>query len=141
MDLLGLFAVALVAATLIPAQSEALLAALLLAGDRDPWLLVAVASLGNVLGSVINWMLGHYLTRFSGRKWFPAKEHQLEAAKRWYRRFGFWSLLGSWLPIIGDPLTIVAGALGEPLWRFVVVVGVAKAGRYAVIASTVILMA
>lgn len=129
-SLSGLFLAALLAATLIPAQSEAVLAGMLLAGGHPPWLLLVVATTGNVLGSVINWVIGRYLTRFSDRRWFPASEAQLERASRWYARWGHWSLLGSWIPLIGDPLTLAAGVMREPLWRFVVIVTIAKAGRY-----------
>lgn len=128
--LAGLFAAALLAATLVPAQSEAVLVSLVLAGEHTIWLLIAVATTGNVLGSIINWGLGRGLVRFRDRPWFPASSSQLERATRWYHSWGHWSLLGSWLPIIGDPLTLAAGVLREPLWRFLLVVTLAKGGRY-----------
>lgn len=131
----GLFASALVAATLLPMQSEAVLVGLLLQGDRSVVLLLVVASLGNVLGSVINWYMGRFLLRFRDRRWFPASAEQLSRAQGWYHRYGRWSLLGSWLPLVGDPLTVVAGTLREPLWSFVLLVTVAKAGRYLVLAA------
>jgi membrane protein YqaA with SNARE-associated domain len=131
--LLGLFVSALVSATLFPGQSEALLAALI-AGSSYPWLLVAVASLGNTLGSVVNWLLGRGLERFRERRWFPVRPAQLERAQRWYQRFGKWSLLLSWAPVIGDPLTLVAGVLREPFGVFLLLVAVAKTLRYAVVA-------
>jgi membrane protein YqaA with SNARE-associated domain len=137
MDLIGLFTVALVAATLIPAQSEAVLASLLFAGTRAPWILLLVATTGNVMGSAINWWIGRYLAHFADRTWFPASPARFDSAKRWYGRLGYWSLLGSWLPLVGDPLTVVAGTLGEPFWRFMVMVSVAKGGRYLVLAGAV----
>ena len=137
MDLIGLFTVALVAATLIPAQSEAALAGLLIAGTRDPWILLLVATTGNVMGSAINWWIGRYLAHFADRDWFPASPARLDSARRWYGRLGYWSLLGSWLPLVGDPLTVVAGTLGEPFWRFMVMVSIAKGGRYLVLAGAV----
>ncbi|MFZ1681558.1 MAG: DedA family protein, partial [Rhizobiaceae bacterium] len=82
--LFGLFALAFAAATLIPAQSEAALAALLLAGGQPVGLLIAVASLGNVLGSVVNWGLGRLVERFRDRRWFPVTPAQLDRAARWY---------------------------------------------------------
>ena len=130
---LGLFLAAFVAATLLPAQSEALLVGLLLAGYK-PWLLVAVASVGNVLGSTVNWWLGRELLRFSGRRWFPVKPDALAKAQAWYGRYGKWSLLLSWVPLIGDPLTLAAGVMREPLRVFLLLVTVAKTGRYAVLA-------
>jgi membrane protein YqaA with SNARE-associated domain len=130
----GLFLAALAAATLLPAQSEALLVALLLA-DHPPWLLVTIASVGNILGAVVNWLTGRGLERFAGRRWFPARGAGWERAQRWYTRYGKWSLLLSWAPIIGDPLTLIAGALREPFGTFLLLVAIAKIGRYLVVAA------
>ncbi|GAA5072028.1 YqaA family protein [Lysobacter panacisoli] len=133
MPYLGLFAAAFVAATLLPAQSEGLLAGLVVAG-YVPWLLVLVASVGNVLGSTVNWFLGREVMRFADRRWFPVKPAQLARAQAWYARYGKWSLLLSWMPIIGDPLTLAAGVMREPLRVFLVLVAVAKVARYVVVA-------
>src|SRR5215204_3505734 len=116
---LGLFLSAFLSATLLPGSSEVALVALLALGKHDPALLVAVATVGNVLGSVVNWVLGRWFAHFSGRRWFPVDEKSYAQAVGWYNRFGVWSLLLAWLPIIGDPLTVVAGALRVPLVRFV----------------------
>lgn len=132
--LLSLFFVALGAASLLPMASEPVLVGMLLAADIEPWLLVAVASLGNTLGSVINYVLGRLVERFRHRSWFPASEASLDRAQAWYHRWGRWSLLLSWAPIIGDPLTVVAGIMREPLWSFVLLVAIAKTGRYVVLA-------
>lgn len=134
----SLFLAALIAATLLPAQSEALLTALLLDGTRPAVLLVAVASLGNVLGSVINWLIGLGVERFAHRRWFPASEKQLARAQGFYQRYGYWSLLLAWMPVIGDPLTLVAGIMREPLWRFLILVAIGKIGRYTVLAAAVL---
>lgn len=132
----GLFLVALAAATILPLQSEAAVAAMLLTG-HSPWLVLLVASVGNVLGSTINWVLGRAIDRYGSSRWFPASGPALERASRWYRRYGRWSLLLSWAPIIGDPITVVAGVLRERLPVFLLLVTIAKVGRYvAVIAVT-----
>jgi membrane protein YqaA with SNARE-associated domain len=133
----GLFVAAFLAATIFPAQSEAALAALLLSGDYAPAALISVASAGNVLGAVVNWGLGRGMERFRERRWFPAKGAALDRAQRWYQRYGKWSLLLSWVPLIGDPLTIVAGAMREPFPVFLALVAVAKVGRYLVLAAAV----
>lgn len=133
LSLSGLFLAALIAATLLPAQSEAVLVALLLDGG-DPVLLVAVATAGNVLGSLVNWGLGLQVQRFQGRRWFPASPARLERAQAWYRRYGRWSLLLSWAPVIGDPITLAAGVMREPLRVFLPLVFIAKAMRYIVLA-------
>ena len=128
----SLFTAAFAAASLLPAQSEALLLLFIQQGHPVGWLLLA-ASLGNVLGSVLNWWTGRWIDHFRHRRWFPASPEQLARAERWYARWGHWSLLLSWLPVVGDPLTLIAGVLREPLWRFVLVVGIAKTGRYLVV--------
>ncbi|WP_182656095.1 YqaA family protein [Stenotrophomonas lacuserhaii] len=133
LSLSGLFLAALIAATLLPAQSEAVLVALLLDGG-DPVLLVAVATAGNVLGSLVNWWLGLQVQRFQGRRWFPVSPARLERAQAWYRRYGRWSLLLSWAPVIGDPITLAAGVMREPLRVFLPLVFIAKAMRYIVLA-------
>ncbi|MFN3350598.1 YqaA family protein [Pseudorhodoplanes sp.] len=130
----GLFAVAFIAATLLPAHSEVALVGLLLSGQYSPWLLVAVASAGNILGSCVNWVLGRFAERFRDRKWFPVSPRALEKAQGWYGRYGRWSLLLSWAPVIGDPLTVAAGFLREPLWSFLILVAIAKTARYVVLA-------
>lgn len=131
----GLFLSAFGAATLLPLQSEAVLVALLSTGGHAPGVLVAVATLGNVLGSVVNWCLGLGLERYRTRRWFPVSPARLAQAQGFYRRYGQWSLLLSWMPVIGDPLTLVAGLMREPLWRFLLLVTVAKLGRYLVLAG------
>lgn len=129
---LGLFLAAFLAATLLPAQSEAVLVTLLV-GGYPVWALLLVASAGNVLGSVVNWWLGGQLLRFRTHRWFPVSTQALEGAQRRYQRYGSWSLLLSWVPIIGDPLTLAAGVMKEPLWRFLLLVTLAKVGRYLVL--------
>lgn len=131
----GLFMAALLAATILPAQSEAALAALLLSEAYSPVLLIAVASAGNVLGSVVNWLLGRGIDHIGDRSWFPVGPSQLERASSWYRRYGRWTLLLSWVPIVGDPLTVAAGLLREPFWSFLLLVAAAKIGRYLLLAT------
>ena len=130
----GLFMAAFTAATLLPAQSEILVVGLLLT-DHPLWLVLAVASVGNVLGSVVNWFLGRGLERLRTRRWFPVSPAALARAEGWYHRYGRWSLLLAWAPIIGDPLTVVAGVLRESFWVFLLLVSVAKIGRYLVLAA------
>lgn len=133
--LAGLFASAVLSATLLPGSSEAALLALLATGTGDAATLVAVATAGNVLGSLANWALGRFLAHFRDRRWFPVDARAYERAAAWYGRFGLWSLLFSWLPVVGDPLTVVAGMLRVD-WRwFLVLVTLGKAGRYLFLAA------
>ena len=130
----GLFALAFVAATILPAQSEAALVGLQVAGyPIAP--LVIVASIGNTLGAVVNWALGRGVGRFRNRRWFPVSPASLDRASGWYGKWGRWSLLLSWAPIGGDALTVAAGVLREPLWSFVLLVAIAKTGRYVALAA------
>ena len=138
----GLVLSAFLAATVIPGSSEALLAALLVNGNGNPWLLLAVATVGNVLGSVANWFCGRWLARFRDRKWFPVSPRRYDQAIGWFRRYGLWSLPFAWLPFVGDPLTVAAGALRVPLLPFILLVGIGKLARYlAVLAAALHWMA
>ena len=124
-----LFASAFLAATILPFYSEVVLFSLLREGG-DPTALVVVATLGNTLGAVVNWALGRYLLHFQDRRWFYFSRRQIEKAKRWYGRYGFWSLLFAWLPIGGDALTLIAGIMKVRLWLFLLLVGSGKGLRY-----------
>ncbi|MCA0273849.1 MAG: DedA family protein [Proteobacteria bacterium] len=130
----ALFVAAFAAATLIPAQSEAVLAGMLLAETNPVWILLLVATTGNVLGSLVNWGLGRFLQGCPPPRWLRIPPDQMARAQAWYARRGWWTLFGSWLPIIGDPLVLAAGLMREPFWRVVLVVTLAKAGRYIVLA-------
>jgi len=132
---LGLFLAAFGAATLLPMQSEAVLVGMLLSDRYVISTLLAVAIVGNVLGSVLNWVLGRCVERFRHKRWFPVSEAKLARAQQSYLRYGHWSLLLSWVPIIGDPLTVVAGVMREPFWRFLLIVTLAKGMRYLVLAA------
>lgn len=131
---LALFLAAFLAATIVPAQSEAVLVGLILAEDQPVLLLLFVATAGNVAGSLVNWFIGRFIERFHDKSWFPVSPAGLARAKAWYRRYGVWSLLLSWVPVIGDPITVVAGVLRTPLPLFLALVTLAKAGRYALLA-------
>ncbi|MCB1446738.1 MAG: DedA family protein [Rhizobiaceae bacterium] len=135
---LGLFATSMAAGSFLPLPSEAAFVALVVASDLAFWGLLLTATVGNVAGSAINWLLGLGASRFEGRKWFPVSGESLAKARGWYHRYGRWSLLMSWVPIIGDPLTVAAGLMREPLWSFLLIVSVAKFVRYAVLAGVVL---
>lgn len=131
---LSVFISAFLAATILPAQSEAILAYQLSLTPGAVVSLVAIATIGNVLGAIVNWVLGRFLTHHRDRPWFPVQTNKLEKAERQYRKYGRFSLLLSWVPFIGDPITVVAGALREPLWSFVLLVTIAKGARYIMVA-------
>ena len=127
---LSLFAISFLAATILPFSSELSLAGLIATSDYDNLLLLIVASFGNVLGSVVNWALGSYSRNLTTKKWFPFKETQIERSSKWFRKFGKWSLLFAWVPVVGDPLTLVAGILRVKFIDFIILVAIGKVSRY-----------
>lgn len=128
---LTLFLVAFASATLLPMGSEALLLYDISQG-YTVWLLLLIASLGNTLGSMVNYWLGFKGEAYLENKGYLSQE-KMDRARGSFDRYGGWTLLLSWVPIIGDPLTFIAGVLKYRFWWFVVIVAVAKATRYAVI--------
>ncbi|MEK9968803.1 MAG: YqaA family protein [Ferrovibrio sp.] len=129
----GLFLWSFLAATLVPLSSEAALAAAHAMAIAPAGYLFAAALAGNVGGAGVNWVLGLWCLRFQHRRWFPVTPAQLQTAQARFQRWGGWVLLFSWIPVVGDPLTFAAGALRYPLARFLIVVTVGKAARYAAI--------
>lgn len=130
---LGLFLSAFLAATILPFSSEAVLAGLSLSGGMDTALLWGVATAGNTLGALVNWILGRWCLHWQDRKWFPFKSDDLQKADRWFAKWGVWSLLLSWVPIIGDPITFAAGFLRVNVGVFLALVILAKGGRYVAV--------
>ncbi len=129
----ALFIVSFLAATLLPLGSEWLLVALLL-DDKAPAVVVTIATIGNTLGGATNYLIGRW-----GGSWLIRKVLRIEArqqlrAENWFQRYGSLSLLLSWLPVVGDPLCLVAGTLRTSVSRFFVLVTTGKALRYLTLA-------
>ena len=135
---LGLFLSAFLAATLLPGSSETMLTGLVLAERWSTWTLLAAASAGNILGSVANWIAGRLLSRLKETRWSPVSERSYDRAARMFERYGLWSLLFAWVPVVGDPLTVVAGALRVPFLPFLVLVAIGKVARYMAILGGVL---
>ena len=129
---LTLFLVAFLAATILPLSSEVVLAGLS-STSGEKILLLVVASFGNVLGSSFNWVLGKYARNLETKKWFPFSTNQLQKASFWFTKYGKWSLLFAWLPIIGDPLTFIAGVVRLRFVPFLILVTIGKVSRYILI--------
>ena len=132
MDLVLLFLSAFAASTILPMSSEVVLAAISVSGSSDPLLLLAVATAGNTLGATLNWVIGRYLATWRGR-FASLSEARFQRASRWFQRWGIWSLLLSWLPVVGDPLTLIAGVLRTPFIPFFLLVLTGKAARYVMV--------
>jgi len=127
---LALFIITFLAATILPFSSEFTLGGLISTNNYNNLLLIIFASLGNVLGSTLNWVLGFYFRNLSTKKWFPFQDNQINKASSWFKRFGQWSLLFAWVPFVGDPLTLVAGLLRVNFLNFIIFVSIGKVSRY-----------
>ena len=126
----SLFISSFLSSTILPGHSEITLTTFILLDKFSQFLLILFASLGNILGSIVNWYLGFYITKFVKKDWFSFQKKQLDKASSWYLKYGKWSLFLSWVPIIGDPLTIVAGMFRVPLIIFITIVSISKVLRY-----------
>ena len=135
MWLFAVFISAFGAATILPLSSEITVIAAYTQGE-SPYLIWFLASVGNVLGALVNYGLGRYFLHFKDSPWFPFKSADISRASQWFQRYGVWSLLGSWLPIVGDALTIIAGATGVRLMLFLILVSIGKSLRYAALILT-----
>jgi membrane protein YqaA with SNARE-associated domain len=113
------FATSFLSATIVPIGSDPVLS----------------GTIGNTLGAIVNWALGMGIERFRHKSWFPASDAQLAKAKTHYDRWGRWTLLFAWLPLIGDAFTVLAGVMKEKLWIFVVLVGIGKLFRYLLLVT------
>jgi membrane protein YqaA with SNARE-associated domain len=133
----GLFIAAILAATILPLSSEIVLSALLLS-ELSPIVLVAIATTGNVLGSLANYVLGYWASLGVIKKWLNISEEEFVRAEQRFEKYGVFSLCFAWVPIIGDPLTFIAGVLRIRLWLFVILVGVGKLMRYIAISYLIL---
>ena len=120
-------------ATIVPFGSEAYFITLLSLDKYNGLLLLTAASIGNILGSLFNWICGYYINYFIKKPWFPINNKMIDRGNKIFNKYGKWSLLFSWLPFIGDPITFVAGPLRYPVAPFLVLVSIGKIGRYLII--------
>ncbi len=131
--LLFMFFVSLISATAIPSQGELVLFALLATDKISPDILLATATAGSACGSAGNWLLGRYITHFQNKKWFPVSKKYLKKAEDIFKKHGPYALFLSWIPFIGDPLTIAAGAARTDFFVFLPIVTLCKFGRYMLV--------
>lgn len=136
----ALFALSFLASTLLPVGSEWLLVLMLLKG-YDPVSSVLVATTGNTLGACTTWLVGRYGGDWLLGRLFRISEQQRQRAEVWYQRYGIFSLLFSWLPVVGDPLCLVGGLLKIRFLVFITLAGAGKLVRYAAIAWLTVRMA
>ncbi len=138
--LTALFLLAFSAATLLPGGSEVALVAMVSLSEHATLTLLAVASVGNILGSVLNYWLGRMALHYQDRKWFPVSGPALTKAQGWFSHWGQWAVLLAWVPIIGDPITVAAGVMRMRFGLFLLLVSVSKTLRYLVILSVLNLL-
>ena len=125
--------ISFLAATILPLSSEIVLTTMLLTNLFEKSILLVIASSGNILGSIFNWYLGKKITIFQDRKWFPVSPEQLNKSQKYFQKYGIWSLLLAWVPVIGDPLTLLAGVLRVRFSIFFILVSISKISRYVFI--------
>ena len=128
-----LLIISFLAATILPFSSEVVLTTMYLSNSFETYFLLIFASTGNILGSITNWYLGKKITIFQDRKWFPVSPDQLSRSQKYFQKYGLWSLLLAWVPIIGDPLTLLAGVLNVRFGIFFLLVSISKISRYVFI--------
>ena len=128
-----LFVSSFISSTILPGHSEITLTAFIFLNKYPIINLIFIASLGNILGSILNWYLGFHFVKFKEKKWFPINKRQLEKASLWFLNYGKWSLFLSWVPFVGDPLTVVAGMLRVPIITFLIIVSISKILRYVIV--------
>jgi len=124
---------AFLSATILPFSSEIILTSFVLSEKYNLSMLWISATIGNILGSIINWWLGRYLIVFQEKLWFPFSQKDIDKARKIFLNYGLWILLFAWLPIIGDPLTFIAGVFRVPIFIFIVLVSLGKGIRYAIV--------
>jgi len=130
----ALFLLSFLASTVLPLGSEWLVVTLIVK-DFPPEYVVAVATLGNYLGACTTYFIGLWGTVFIVEKLLHIDECAMARARILYQRYGSWSLLFSWLPVIGDPLCLVGGVLRIEFIRFSLLVFTGKLARYSVVAA------
>lgn len=133
----GLALSAFLAATLLPLSSELVLASLLLAGENSA-LLIIIATIGNVAGSIVNYLVGLWGANSILHRWFKLSTAQTDKAEIQFSRYGKWSLLFAWVPVIGDPLTFIAGVLKVNFGLFLTLVTLGKLGRYWLLSQAIL---
>ena len=134
LGLLGL--ISFFASTILPVGSEWLVA-MLVAKGHEISTVVIVATFGNTLGSVTTYLLGTWGMDRIAVKWQNISPRRMQQARRFYARYGVWSLLLSWLPVIGDAFCLMAGIFRAHLISFLLLVVLGKGIRYATLAIIV----
>lgn len=129
----ALFTLSFLAATVLPISSEWLLA-ILIFNQQSLFATVTIATLGNTLGAITTWGLGIWGANWLIHKVLRISSRERALAEKWYNRWGLWSLLLAWTPILGDALCLIGGILRVPIIPFSLLVATGKGLRYLLVA-------
>ena len=134
----GMFLAALLAGSLVPFSSEAVMGALLIATDMNPVMTVVAATIGNIAGSMFNYSLGRLGDLEKVSKWLKIKPKRMEKAQRWVNQRGVWVGFFCFLPILGTAIAFVLGMMRTNIWKSLIAISIGKLLRYILVASTVV---
>lgn len=136
-QLLIVFLAAAASASILPGTTEVAMVAAIVGFKLAPVPVVIAATLGSILGSAAQWGIGRFFARYRDHPRFPLKPAQYERYSRWFQRWGVWALGMSWLPGVGDVLTLIAGLFRTPFVLSMALVGLAKGARFALAAAVI----
>ena len=134
---LGLFLISFLAATLLPLGSEAAVTLMAIA-EFNPSRILIVATIGNSLGALINYLVGKWGAAFIFTKYIQVDQSTLEKLEKVYGRWGAPVLFFAWLPFVGDTLTVAAGVLRVNIYVFTFWVVLGKLFRYYVLITAIV---
>ncbi len=130
----GMGLASFLAGTFFPFSSETVMAALLLASDMDPVLTVASASIGNVLGSMVNYAIGRMCKPETVNRLFKIKPSRMKRAQKYVGRYGSWMGFFAFLPILGTAISLALGFLRANVWGTLLFTLIGKVARYVIVA-------
>lgn len=128
----GLFVGAILAGSVLPFNSESVMAALYVAG-LDPWGLIFWGSLGNIIGSVINYFIGRMGKMEWIERYLKVKREKLERAQRWVAKYGAWMGLLAWIPLLGSAITVALGLMRSNIPLTFTAISIGKITRYVLV--------
>lgn len=137
-QLLLVFIAGAISASILPGTTEVAMATAIGAFKLAPIPVIAAATAGSVAGSGVQWAIGRFLASYRDHRRFPLKAADYDKYAAWFQRYGVWALIMSWLPGVGDVLTLVGGLFRTPFWLSMVLVGLAKGARFALFAYALV---
>lgn len=133
----GMGIASFLAGTFFPFSSEAVMAALLVSSNMDPFMTVMSGTIGNVVGSMVNYWIGSAATPEHISKWFRIKKSRLDSAQNYVQKYGSWVGFFSFIPILGTAISIALGVLRANVWGTLLSTFIGKCLRYVIVAYSV----